>query len=211
MQERSFRMRIDNDFEKKFSEVAGKNKSAFVRKTIEIMSSKDFQKSICLNNMEKMEELSSQCRKMLNESDGFLKVSTVSENFPAFISGKKDNNAYIFVKCPTYIVRILQQIDDQEIEKLNKLLDLNVSSQLVASERLLLSDKEQKKVFLYETTCLGENLEKNKEIKKSVEQKFKDAGYETEINVSYYIISTPIKLVKIDGEDYFALKKKFDS
>lgn len=210
MKEKSFRMRIDDDFEKKFSAIAGENKSAFIRQTIEIMSSKEFRESINLNNMEKMEELSLQCRKILNENDGFLKVSTVSEKFPAFICNKKDRGAFIYVKCPTFTVCILKQMDRQEIESLNAMLNLTVSSELVATKRVWWNDEGQEEPFLYETACFGKNLEENKKIKDDVEWMFKNAGYRTETGVSYYILKKPIGIVNIEGEEYFALLDKFD-
>ena len=166
--------------------------------------------AINLNNMEKMEELSLQCRKILNENDGFLKVSTVSEKFPAFICNKKDRGAFIYVKCPTYTVCILKQMDRQEIESLNAMLNLTVSSELVATKRVWWNDEGQEEPFLYETTCFGKNLEENKKIKEDVERMFKNAGYRTETGVSYYILKKPIGIVNIEGEEYFALLDKFD-
>lgn len=212
MSEKSFRMRMDDELEQKFTTLAGENKSKFIRDTIEIMSSADFQKSITLNNMEKMEKLSIECMRYLNDVDGLLNAETISEKFPAFISSVTTNIPYIFVKRPTYKVRILKSFSqDAKLKDFDTYLDLDVSSPFAYTQCYWLSGPEKgSTVFLPETMCLGSTLADNLRIKENVEKTFKSLGYNTEIVVAYSIVGRPIKITKIEGIDYFALLKKFD-
>lgn len=203
---KSLKLRVDEETLKNitdFSNDINKSKSEIIRNVIKSISSKDFEEMLSLQSLERLEKYSVECYEIFSKSNPNIKVSEVSKKFPAFVSPEESK---IFIKYPTYKIRILSgNSSDKIISKVtNILVDIEGLSQIYKTHCALYNAETNnfEMTFLPEVMCLKSDLLDNENLKDEVISKLDKNNILYEVWPAYCIKAKDINIKNINGEDY---------
>lgn len=198
------KLRIDSDTLNKLDELAEEtqtSRSEIIRNVIPIISSKDFESMITLDNLQRLEIYSNKCEEFFQQPNFKLRLQDIKANFPAFVSDGEPPTLYI--KKPTYKIKILL-FENSAAERIQELLSgITGISVIYLTECVVIgNDKPQRKEFLPEVMCLQSTLSDNIAVKDTVCSILSDNQLQFEVWPAYNITGKSVKIIVEDNVSY---------
>lgn len=186
-------------------EGTNQNRSEAIREILPSISSKDFENSISLSSLRRLEKYSIDFENLFEDSN--IELDNISENYPVFVFESKD--PILYIKYPTYKLRILSDTKHDDLSKI--LSNVDGISSIYETQCALLNPsnpREYKSKFLLEVMCLKNNLDENEILKNDICLKLDSENIRYEVWPGYYLKDKEIKIQDINGKKYISKRYK---
>ncbi|RJE91386.1 CopG family transcriptional regulator [Paenibacillus sp. 1011MAR3C5] len=197
------KLRIDSDTLDKLDELAEErqtSRSEIIRNVIPVISSKDFESMITLDNLQRLEKYSNQCVEYFQQANFKLKLQDVQANFPAFVSAGEP--PVLNIKKPTYKIKILL-FGNTVAERVQELLkDVSGISRVYLTPSAVFNNNQMSMEFLPEVMCLQTTLSDNIVLKDAVCDILSRNQILFEIWPAYSITGQTVRIINENNDSY---------
>lgn len=186
-----------------------KKKDSLIRDTLTNISSKEFENSISLSSLRELEKYTINFENLFEKEN--LELDDLSEKFPVYVDG--DKNPILYIKSPTYKVKIITSIEKDDLYKI--LEDIDGKIDISEKDHVLVNPSNQKnccsenfsEIKILEAICLENSLDENEILKNEICLKLKSKNIRYEVWPGCCVKPRQVKIKDINGKKYITNKK----
>lgn len=167
-----------------------------------IISSKEFDSMVTLDNLQRLEQYSKKCTEFFQQTNFKVKLEDIPLNFPAYVENNVDP-PILHIKQPTYKVKVIL-LEYNASEKVDKLLgQINGLSPVYLTHCFIKNQLgNMREMFLPEVMCLKSTLQDNVSLKDNVCDILSSNHITFEVWPAYSISGQPVSINQNFVEPY---------